>query len=98
MKASWWIRRLQKDYKPSDPLVVGFWDKEFLQQLVDEDYQLTNDDVIWLAEQEYDWSSINDQLSAYIDEVIRENKEELDEELDEELEEELWDTETEKAK
>lgn len=88
------IKELKRDYKMTDTLVYGYWDKEFLQDMCvdeDEDYTLTDEDVISLMDSEYDWSEINYQIIAYVEEIIEEEKKlkQEQEEL-EATEQQLW--------
>ncbi len=88
MKVSKLIAELQRDYKPDDELIIGYWDKAFIQSMIaSDDYELTDDDVSWLSECDYSWSSINDQISDYLETLIAE---ETEEKRKTEQEEQLW--------
>lgn len=86
MKVSELIAELQRDYKPDDELIIGYWDKDFIQNLADDEV-ITDDDVRWLSQCDYDWGNLNDQISDYLDELITERTEEK---IQETKETELW--------
>lgn len=86
MKVSELIAELQQDYEPDDELIVGYWDKSFIQDLADDEV-ITNDDVRILSKCDYDWGNINEQISDFLDELL---KEKAEEEIQETKETELW--------
>jgi len=93
------IEELTKDFKLEDPIVYGYWSKEFIQErMCDDTYSLTDEDVIYLSNEDYDWSNINEQIEDYVNSLIEEatkdkqaqaEQEQLDEQL-EQLDEQLW--------
>lgn len=89
MKISKIIKDLNANYKKSDTLIFGYWDKEFVQGVaddIDKDYKVTDEDISWLNSQDFDWSSINEQIQDLLYDLIKEaNEEEATED-----EEELW--------
>lgn len=89
------IEELKRDFKMNDPIVFGYWSKEFIQEMSigevvigeEEKYQLTTDDIRWLSTQDYDWSSINEQIDSYVMTIVEEAQQE---QTEEQLEEQLW--------
>lgn len=83
------------EYDAEQELLVAWWDKDFVEEnLSDENTKISDNDLAWLFERDYNWQSINEQIIEYLEEIEKENQEE---EQSEELETELWDTETENS-
>lgn len=88
------IESLQKHYKPDEKIIFAYWDKDFFQDIIndEETYTLTKEDIENICEYEYNFESINDQIQDVIIEVLQASAIRINEN---EEEQELWDTETE---
>lgn len=84
------IETLQKHYKPDEQLLFAYWDKDFLQDMINDsdNYTLTKEDIEEIFDFDYNFGSVNDQIYDVIYEVLNNNNNKEDDT-------ELWDTETE---
>jgi hypothetical protein len=87
MKVSKLIAELQRDYKPDDELIVAYWDKNFIGEMNNSEEDITEEDFRFIAEADYDWSSINEQISDTYDSLLQEK---YQEEQTDNQEKELW--------